>query len=158
MPATYEAIATTTSSSGSYTFSSVPSTYTDLILIVQGISTGTNINYGLRFNGDGANNYSSVRFYGDGGASTTADRLTNFSNILSSNLAGTQGLIIHHIQNYKNTTMNKTVLVRSNTSSLLYLNTGMWRNTAAITSVEFLSTTGNTMNPATLTLYGIKAA
>jgi hypothetical protein len=154
---TYTPIATTSISSGSYTFSSIPSTYTDLVLIVNGTSTGTNINYGIRFNGDSASNYSSTRFYGDG-TSAGSDRLVNYNNSITSNFASTQSSAIYNIMGYSNTTTYKTMIVRAGSASAyVWANTGMWRSTAAINSIEFLTTAGATFT-GTLTLYGIAAA
>jgi hypothetical protein len=67
MPATYEPIATYTapSAQASYTFSSIPSTYTDLVLVANfGKSADTAIKY--RVNGDTGSNYSVTALYGDG--------------------------------------------------------------------------------------------
>ena len=49
----------------SYTFSSVPSTYTDLQLVISGtLSSGATMQ--LVFNGDTTNVYSGTALYGDG--------------------------------------------------------------------------------------------
>lgn len=158
MPSTYEPIATGTSSSTSYTFSSIPSTYTDLVLVVGGNATGTNINYGLRFNGDSGTNYSVTRLYGSG-TSSSSDRLANFTNTISSNMTDGANTVIHNIMNYSNTSTYKTVLVRSNTgANIVWANCALWRSTAAINSIEYFTTASGSMSSTTLTLYGIKAA
>jgi len=61
--------------------------------------------------------------------------------------------------NYANSTTNKTVLSRgNNTGNHTIAYVGLWRSTAAITSM-LLGTTGSTwMAGSTFTLYGIKAA
>lgn len=158
MASTYTPIATATSGSSTYTFSSIPSTYTDLILVVGGTATGTNINYGIRFNGDSGSNYSVTRLYGSG-SSASSDRLSNFTNTLSSNMTDGSNTVIHHIQNYSNTTTYKTLLVRSNTgANIVWANVATWRSTAAISSLEYFTTASGSMSSGTLTLYGIKAA
>jgi hypothetical protein len=155
---TYEPIATATSGSTSYTFNSIPSTYTDLILVVSGTATGSNINYGLRFNGDSGSNYSVTRLYGSG-TSASNDRLANFTNTLSSNMTDGANTVIHHIMNYSNTSTYKTALVRSNTgTNYVWANVAMWRSTAAINSIQYFTTASGSMASGTLTLYGIKAA
>lgn len=158
MANTYVPIATVTTGGSSYTFSSIPSTYTDLVLVVGGTASGTNINYGLRFNGDSGTNYSVTRLYGSG-TSPSSDRLSNFTNTISSNMTDGSNTVIHHIMDYSNTTTNKTVLVRSNTGSgIVWANAAMWRSTAAINSLEYFTTASGSMSSATLTLYGIASA
>jgi hypothetical protein len=59
--------------------------------------------------------------------------------------------------NYSNTTTYKTVLTRAgrnNQATEAFV--GLWRNTAAITSISLTSQTYTT--DSTFTLYGIKAA
>ena len=67
---TYTPIATQTlgSSAASVTFSSIPGTYTDLMLIsfAQGQASGGDNRLVLQFNGDTATNYSSTYLIGNG--------------------------------------------------------------------------------------------
>lgn len=168
MPATYEPIATTTlgSPASSFTFSSIPATYTDLrLVIVAGGSTGDNCS--LRINGDTGTNYSETGLQGNGSAASswqrpnaTYFRLTNAAGLpIASN---TFLLNTYDVFNYAGST-NKTVLgVNSNDqngsgdSSRLV---GLWRSTSAITSLTILTNFGgNFVVGSTFTLYGIKAA
>jgi hypothetical protein len=59
MPATYEPIATYTfpSAAQSYTFTSIPGTYDDLILIVANETASSGQTIEMSFNGDTGNNY-----------------------------------------------------------------------------------------------------
>ena len=158
MPAgkTYTPIARTTlSSAGSVTFSNVPQTFTDLIIVVNVIATQTPIIGAIRFNGDGGNNYSSTRLVGDG-SSASSTRYSN-DDVLRTSIAYTDMTNIINIFNYTNTTTYKTAMSRSSAaghSATAWV--GLWRNTAAITSV----TVTNLNYPAgtTFTLYGILAA
>jgi hypothetical protein len=164
MPAgnTYEAIATQTlgSAAASVTFSSIPSTYTDLIVVING-AANANANGQIQFNGDTGTNYSFTWLSGDG-SSAQSGRSTSTTRILL-NYYGYFGTgystnMIAQVQNYSNTTTNKTVLVRGNNASNgTAAVVGMWANTAAITSVTI--TTGSSTFTAgnTFTLYGIKA-
>jgi hypothetical protein len=157
---TYTPIATTTlgSTAASYTFTSIPSTYTDLVLIVNGaISAAQNI--GVEFNGDSGGNYSFTRIYGDGTAAFS-DRVTNTIFSYLGIWGPTQSSLVASIQNYANTTTFKTSLGRGNWAAdyvSTYVST--WRSTAAITSVKVLPAGANTLSSGTvLTLYGIAAA
>jgi hypothetical protein len=162
MPSTYEPIATTTLGSGvtNLTFSSIPSTYTDLILVCNGNTAAAANNY-LQFNGDNGSNYSATRLSGDGSAASSA-RSTSATQILLDGFGywttGYNANKVIHIMNYANTTTNKTVLTRANNASIgTDAIVGLWRSTAAITSIRFNS--DSTLQAgSTFTLYGIKAA
>jgi hypothetical protein len=163
MPAgnTYEAIATTTASGGETTisFTSIPGTYTDLVLI-SGLIATTPYEMFLQFNTDTATNYSTTFIEGNGTAASSSRSSSSSSILVSYNSTTNPTPVIINIQNYANTTTNKTVLARSSAASasvLAYV--GMWRNTAAITSIQLKLTGGRSFSAgATFSLYGIKAA
>jgi hypothetical protein len=163
MPAgsTYSTIATTslTSTSSTINFNSIPNSYTDLVLIINGNASAL-ADSTLRFNNDSGSNYSIVRVYSTGNGNVFTDRYNSQAEMLigdfntSSNTA-----TILHIQNYSNTSTNKTILLRANiANSILFATTGLWRNTAAITSVNIRCAVGAFSVGSTFTLYGIAAA
>jgi hypothetical protein len=162
MPSTYQPIATTTISSSvaSYTFSSIPSTYTDLVLIVSNLDSGGGRTR-LRLNGDTGTNYSRTNLSGNG-SSAASYRGSSENQIDMSVISGTSSTdpaaLIININNYANTSINKTVLSRySLGNGATELTVGLWRNTSAVTSVTYF-TQGNLLSGTTLSLYGIKAA
>ncbi len=157
MPTTYEPIATTTltSAQATVTFSSISGSYTDLVLVVSGtVNTGSY--FTLRFNSDTGNNYSNTEIYDLPGSA----RNTNNPYMYNGSVGTTQTTVINHIQNYSNSTTNKTVLTRSNVGgSEVKVSVGLWRSTSAITSVTCGTGGANTyQSGSTFTLYGIKAA
>jgi len=166
--ATYEPISTTTlgADSATVTINSIPSTYTDLILIgVVTTSAAAEIPQ-IRFNGDTATNYSRTEIMGNGTAasSTRSSNQTRFP--LGFGNTGTSttipGFFKVHIFSYAGST-NKTVLSEAsndqNGSGDVTRLVGLWRNTAAITSLTLSLGTGvNYKTGSTFTLYGIKAA
>lgn len=164
MAITYESIATTTLSSAqsSVTFSSITGSYTDLVLIT---STASNLASGsehilCQFNSDTGSNYSATYFYGTG-SSAISSRNTNTTGAFIGRHEQTEfGTGITHIQNYSNTTTNKTVISRGGLAggiTIAYVS--LWRNTAAITSIVLSPFGGSTFDSgSTFTLYGIKAA
>lgn len=157
MATTYEPIATYTvaSAQASYTFSSIASTFTDLVLIIQ--CTTISANYNLRFNGDTGTNYSYTSLYGDG-SSAGSFRSSNNSVIGLTYTGSGAPMTRIQIQNYSNTTTYKTTLTRQDDSANAAMaSVGLWRNTAAINSITIQST-GNLPTGTSLTLYGIKAA
>ena len=160
MPATYEPIATTTltSNTTAVSFTSIPGTYTDLVLVFVGISTPAGVAglYISGINGDGGTNYSNTIIQADGTSAATF-RDTNANGMNIGLINSTQTNSIFQFMNYSNTTTFKTVLARANDSSaLVRAAIGLWRNTAAITS---FSVSMNTIAAGTTaTLYGIKSA
>ena len=161
MPKTYEPIATYTapSAQASYTFSSIPSTYTDLILIVDGSLSGLSV-IKIQLNGDTATNYSYTYMYGSGSA-TGSGRVANeaFGTIGYSSTSSERFTAITHFMNYSNTTTNKTFIDRDNsTLTQVAATANLWRSTAAINSIKVFPNTTNLATGTTLTLYGVKSA
>ena len=161
MPATYEPISTQTlgTATATVTFSSIPATYTDLVLVFNGTAASTQ-NMELRFNGDTATNYSATRLLGDGGVAVS-DRSSTSDVMLVGNLYTSQTANILQIMNYANTTTFKTVLCRSNNDSAqVSARVGLWRKTPeAITTILLRPSGGaNFSTGGVFTLYGIKAA
>ena len=168
MPAgsTYEPIATTspTTSPTEIIFSSIPSTYTDLVLILCGKSSGANNVY-VHVNSDTGNNYSYTTLTGDG--STAASyRNSNISSGLLLDYTSypnntNNDIIIAHFLNYSNSTTFKTCISRgSNASFGVDANVSLWRSTSAITNLKIRLGGGSaTWSTGTIaTLYGIAAA
>ena len=164
MPKTYEPIATATGtgSSGQITFSSIPSTYTDLVLIANAQSSSGARQMYLTFNSDTGSNYSRTILSGTGTSAVSARN----SNTLQTYLdyygiveATSPCIHIHNIMNYSNTTTFKTMLTRANDSaSGLDAIVHLWRSTAAINRIDiYLDAVSFTTN-SVFTLYGIKAA
>ena len=162
MPSTYTPIATQTlgSAASDITFSSISASYTDLILIVSGTVSTSFDNIALRFNGDSGSNYSWTYLLGNG-SSAASGRASNVTNALSGGFGNSQiGNVIFQINNYSNTTTNKTVISRSNkTDDAAGAWVSLWRNTAAINSIILRASGGaNLSSGLTATLYGVKSA
>ena len=165
MPAgsTYTPIATYTSSGNatSYTFTSIPQTYTDLILVISGWSddaTTVAIQVG---NGsvDTGSNYSWTYVLGNG-SSAVSGRLSNSTYVLGGDIATTPSTDITHFQNYSNTSTYKTTISRGAAAALnTYASVSLWRSTAAINTIKaYLASPRYFANGTTFTLYGIQAA
>jgi hypothetical protein len=155
------AIATTTlgTASATITFSSIPATYTDLRLVLTGWPDVTTT-IGVQFNSDTGSNYSRTRLYGDG-TSAGSDRNTSQVYLGSGSLFSTTapGLLTIDIFSYAGST-NKTALCTAssdqNGSGQVQRNVGLWRSTAAITSIYLYCVGGvDFQSGTTATLYGI---
>jgi hypothetical protein len=148
--------ATTTS----VTFSNIPTTFTDLVLVVNGSFSGTDY-LNLQFNGDTTTSYSDLPFRGNGSsasAGAASSRAFIWTNTEAS--ANSRFMCRSNIQNYSNPNINKSVLSRSDsTTGYVAVNVGTWRKTEPITSIRVYALSGNNFNiGTTFTIYGIKAA
>lgn len=167
MPATYEPIATTTlgSAAANIQFSTIPATYTDLVvtLLVNTTSVDTRI-VRCTFNGDTGANYSATRLQGNGTAAASS-RSTGQSNIPLTLNASTSTTIPTYYQfsvfSYAGSTY-KTVLAEGNAdkngSGAVDRTVGLWQNTAAITTINITPSSGNFNTGTVATVYGIKSA
>lgn len=143
----------------SVTFSGIPQTYTDLVMVM----TGTNATGGagsvrFQFNGDNTSVYSSTRLLGNGTSASSTGNLNESSANVGYYSDSIIGNNIVSIMNYSNSTTYKTCLHRSNaTDSRAQTGVALWRNTSAITSITVLNGTGNYDFTAgcTFNLYGI---
>jgi hypothetical protein len=162
---TYTVIDTKTigTATSSVTFTAIPQTYTDLV-IVANFSSSTAGYSTMTFNGITGTSYSRTRLLG-GGGSATSDRANNEAGIvnLAYNIAGNPLTTIVDIFDYTNTTTYKTVFARDAAQSdNVALHSGMYRGSTgssfdAITSVTFTKGSGNYAVGSTFSLYGILA-
>jgi hypothetical protein len=157
---TYEKIATATGtgSAGDITFSTIPSTYTDLVLVAN-IFTTANANQTFKVNGS-SSGYSNTWITGNGSTAVSSRNTSNNSFTTQVNIfAGSTepAFTVMNFMNYANTSTYKTVLTRtSRASQAAEVFVGLWANTAAISSIVISGGTFTTN--AVFTLYGIKAA
>jgi hypothetical protein len=170
----YESIASTsgTGSSGTVTFSSIPSTYTSLQIRMIGrsnlASTGT-VSGRVQLNGDTSSaSYTSHMLFGNGtSAQVDSAASGTYTGMLlptarDANAANIMGANIIDIHNYTSTTQNKTMRAFSgvdiNGTGAVYLQSGLWLSTAAVTSISLVLTTSNWTSATQIALYGIKGA
>ncbi len=162
---TYVPIATQTISNTSTTtinFTSIPQTYTDLVLAINYGTTAGDLY--MRVNSDNGSNYSDTALKGNG-TTASSGRLSNRSGYYINESGITQpGPITNSIinfQNYSNTTTFKSILWRSNDAGInTETHIGLWRNTNAITSIDFIiiNVAGVITSGSIFSLYGIAAA
>jgi hypothetical protein len=164
MAKTYEPIATNTvsgSSTSVITFSSIPATYTDLIIVEQATASASAYS-SIYFNADNAStNYSKTYLFGSG-TSAVSGRDSNqatFGTFDYISSGTTPNVHIYQINNYSNTTTYKTLLMRYNlTNDGTGAFVGLWRSTAAVSTITFTRSSGTYTAGSTYTLYGIKSA
>ena len=171
----YASIGTVTVGSGgasSITFSSIPSTYTHLQL--RGIFQNNRATYGtstylLRANSDSGSSYYNHNLSGNGASASAggySDTAVNPQDVSGTGVSGVFGASIIDILDYANT--NKTTTFRilngidvngtsGGTPGIISLNSALWNNTAAITTLTFTPAHGSQWNQYTqVALYGVK--
>jgi hypothetical protein len=168
MPATYEPIATATSSGSSseIEFTSIPSTYTDLRLVANLRSSDSRSGYqsvSFTFNNSTTSLYSGVTIRGNGTTATSyLQSGTVFEGVCAMNgePSGIFGINILDVMNYSNTTTNKsTIVVMDSGLSGTYRQIVLYRSTSAITVIKMKEPSNlNWVSGSTATLYGIKSA
>jgi hypothetical protein len=163
----YESIATVTVGSGgssSISFNSIPTDYTHLQLRVLSGSDPAGYNSGLRFNSDTGSNYYGHGLYGAGssagsfslGSQTFAS--ISFNGITNTNFSAA----VVDILDYRNTNKNKVIRSlngrENNASGDIYLMSGSWNNTNAITDITIVAPSATFIQYSHFALYGIKGA
>ena len=158
----YESIATATGtgSSGTITFSSLGTGFKHL-QIRMSANTGVAQPVIIRFNGDTGTNYTNHAIYGDG-STVGAIGTASTSSTTVANLDGTYyGVAIIDLLDVFSTSKNKTI--RSflgydyNSGGAVYVRSGVWQNTSAVTSIT-LTASNNFTTASHFALYGIKEA
>lgn len=172
----YDALATVTVPSGgaaSVVFSGIPSGYKHLQLrysVQDNRGTFNDSQLLVRVNSDTGSNYAIHYLRGNGSATeaigstsqTGWNNLTTTASAATNNFAGG----IMDILDYANTNKNKTMRLltgfdnnNSGTGSvgLIYLYSGLWMNTSAITSISIASNLGSALNQySQFALFGVK--
>jgi hypothetical protein len=173
MANTFIKIASVTVGSGgaaSMDFTSIPATYTDLMIKISARGSRTNsgsLTVSLRFNSDGGANYSYVRLYADG-TSAASDSSTGESYGIAGyvskrfSTASTFGSCEVYVPNYAGSTQKSYSSdgVEETNATLAYSSivAGLWTGTSAITAISLYASNAifNWDEYSSATLYGIK--
>ncbi|CAB4157891.1 hypothetical protein UFOVP688_55 [uncultured Caudovirales phage] len=167
----FESIATSTAGSAvpSISFTSIPQTYTHLQ--IRGIARSSNATNGdfiyVQFNTDTANNYTYHLLNSDGSSAISASGTSQAGAgapriSAASDTANVFGAVVIDILDYANTNKNTTIRTiggyDANGSGSSRLTSGVWLNTAAVTSIAIKSgNAGNLAQYSSFSLYGVKA-
>lgn len=163
MATTYELISKTTASSQqTLTLNSIPSTYTDLRVVLQGGQITDTPLY-LRFNGDSGSNYwtKTMNAY-----STNIDsqrgQLTG-SWIRSEGIVEALfGAVTWEINNYRSSKFKvcqaRGAFHGNSPPGITFYTFTTWRSESAITSISIFNSTGNLIDGTTVSLYGMNRA
>ena len=169
-PSSYESIAsaTGTGSSGTITFSSIPSTYKSLQLRMSVLCTADNQALYMTVNGITTDSYTNHILNGDGATVTaTGSGYTGGAQInigYSRQAMTTQPKVaIIDIHNYASTTQLKTIrtftgINRNTSGNDITLQSNLVDTTNAISSISLFFNANNFASGTTISLYGIKGA
>jgi len=162
---TYEKIATNTlvSNTGTVTFTSIPSTYTDLVIIFSGTattSTDASVRIGTSNTPDSSAGYSRHFMFGYSGG-VVVDTISALTGFVFSPYNLNTNLVMY-IHSYANPNIYKPVLIRNGPRStadpLNYVSANIWRDTGVVNCVQFVSPTYNFTAGSVFSIYGIAAA
>jgi hypothetical protein len=157
-------VSTVTVGSGgasSVEFTSIPQTGKDLLLLVSGRHSTTTKQLQLRFNSDSASNYSFRLLEGDGANAGIAGLTANHARIpcsISTDTANTFGNTAAYVSNYTSSANKSFSIdgVSENNATTAYqsLLAYTWANSAAISSIQVLPNSGQTVaQHSTISLY-----
>ena len=171
MATTYTLISSNvlSSSAASVTFSSIPATYTDLVLRISARSDNASVNDGLNmtFNGVGGTSYSRVMLRGNGTDATSviASSTSSFQSVpngIVGNIAtsNTFGSIEIYVPSYL-VSQNKPISYfgageENATTAFMGVYAGLFSNTSAVSSIICSPINGtNFLSTSSFYLYGI---
>ncbi len=171
MPVTYESIATASPTGAAGSFTSIPQTYTDLVIVVKARVTSAWDIFAMQPNGT-ASGYNGTYIESTGNG-YTAGRGTAEISFRGGYIPGTSygndwSTDVYHIHNYSDSSKWKNCLTNARfqsgvggttTSFSVQLKIGLLQSTNAITSLTYgTANGGNFASGTTVSLYGIKAA
>jgi len=173
MAATYNLISSQVlgSSTASVTFSSIPQTYTDLVLRISARSDYSSVleQFKITFNGDSSAIYSYTYLRGNGAAASSSQDLTNTYALGAggadgnTSTASTFGNAEIYLPNYTSTTSKPLSFFGANetnaTNAYLTASANLYRNTTAISSILIAPAAGsNWLTNSSFYLYGLKSS
>ncbi len=160
---TYTPLANVTlgSNAATVTFSNIPSTYRDLIIVINGTVNFAGADSTLiRFNGDNASNYSNVRMVGTGSGSGTSYADTASYAYIGVPTSSDRFAIVTQVMDYSATDKHKTLLSRhGQASGWVTAHAGRWASNTAINSVTLLANASGVVfySGTSFSLYGVIA-
>jgi hypothetical protein len=155
--ATYSLIQSQTlaTATGTIAFTSIPATYTDLVLVCNYTTTAA-ANIYMTLNNDTTSTYSRQWLYGNGSTSNGGHGTVAYLNN-SVTISTTPVNTILNIMDYSNATTYKTTLVRHNNAvGETLAEVILYPQTAAISSVRIIGTSTFAIG-SNFKLYGIEA-
>ena len=158
---------TLSSSAASVTFSSIPSTYTDLVLKCSGRLDASSGFIKLNFNSDSGSNYSTISIKGNGSAAGSEGEYPNATraipnvypnwNTLTSNTFDSMEIYIPSYTASQSKPFSSFAAQETNaTTAYISASAMLYRSNTAISSIVLAPNSANFVSGSTFTLYGLK--
>jgi|LakMenE18May11ns_1017448.scaffolds.fasta_scaffold9602838_2 hypothetical protein len=157
------------SDTASVTFSSIPTTgyrHLHLRAVMRSTRAAATDSLRMRLNADSGTNYASHRLVGNGStvtsAASTGDNIWDVDAFPgNTDTSGSFGLLVMDILDAFDTNKNKTIrhyaARNGSANQLVRLTSGLWVNTAAVTSISLDQNVGpNWLAGSRFSLYGVK--
>jgi hypothetical protein len=115
-----------------------------------------------RFNADTGSNYASHHLLGNGSSVSSSAFTSQTSTInyviANDTVANNFGAVVMDILDPYSTTKNTTTrtIIGITSGAFITLNSGLWMNTASVTSITLLAQNGNLMIGSRFSIYGIR--
>ena len=174
MANTFVNIASATVGAGgasSIDFTSIPSTYTDLIVKLSTRRSDTSEGYlSLRFNASSGSNYSNRTIRGTGSAASSSNDssvtyldfwVIDGTGYTANTFASTDIYIPNYAGSANKSVSAENVAENNATGAYMQITAGLWAQTAAINQITFYAAgapSGTFAQYSTATLYGIKSS
>ena len=166
----YDSLATVTVPSGglaSVTFAAIPNTYKHLQIRAHGMLTATSAAISFRVGTGGSPDLTTANYYyhrltGNGATASAGAGVDILQSawVTGNSSTANPEVFITDILDYQNTNKYKTLRmfsgVDNNGSGEINLTSGLWKNTAAINTIQLVPNTGNFAQYAQFTLYGVR--
>jgi len=144
-------------------FTSIPGTYTDLLLVLSLRTSDTGATWTSGdFTINGVTTNRSQRYlYGQGATAYSANSASQIENWINSgnstaNTFANSSIYIPNYSGSNNKSFSGDVVTENNsTTALQLLQAGLWASSAAITSLSFAPASGSLVQYSSATLYGI---
>jgi len=166
MANTYKLISSVTVGGGgaaNIEFTSIPQTYTDLLVFVSARSSTTNNYYRINLNSS-ASNFTGLYLGADGTSAVSGSSSPAFGRMPESgytaNIFGNDFWYLPNYTSSNNKSISVDAVLENNSGTTFYMDlvAGYWSQSAAITAVKFVPNTGNFAQYSTAYLYGISNA
>ena len=146
------------------TFSSIPQTYTDLVIMTSMRGTDTSWQgWNLYFNGSNTN-LTNRYLLGDGSSASSSSFSAGYggtvpgTNVTASTFENSTVYIPNYTSSNNKSYSSDNVAENNATGAYANLIAGLWSSSSAITSVTLYPQAGNFVQYSTATLYGIKSS
>lgn len=150
----------------SFTFSSIPSTYTDLVVKISARADVSQIRESFKINLNGSTaNFTEKGVYGIGsggtGTESNANPLFTTAGTATANTFSSIDVYIPNYtsSNYKSLSMDTVTESNDASGPLCYLGAGLWSDTSSVSSISFtFQSAAKFVQYSSFYLYGVKNA